>query len=113
MGRVPYDPSKCKDIHLVHYGSGLPVFRGEFRQQGNGLGSLLAGVARTILPIVSPIAKSLAKSVLSTGLDTGRRIASDVISGRETLKSSARKRISRAIDPSRSKQSRNNDIFDL
>jgi hypothetical protein len=109
MGRVQIDPEKCKEIHHVHYGSGLPVFKGEFRQQGYGLGGLLSGLARTVLPIIAPIAKSLAKTVLSTGLDTGRRIASDVISGKDTLKSSAKKRISAAIDP----RKRKHDIFDL
>ena len=43
MGRVPYNPEACARTHMMHYGSGLPVFRGEFRQYGHGLGSLLAG----------------------------------------------------------------------
>ncbi len=113
MGRVPSDYGRCAKTHRLHYGSGLDVFRGEYRQNGYGLGSLLSGLARSVIPVLTPIAKSLAK----TTLETGANIASDVISGRDTLKSAARKRISGAIDTQlglkkkTKKKKPQNDIF--
>lgn len=119
MGRVKCDPDACARTHKLHYGTGMPVFKGEIRHTGYGLGSLLSGLARTVLPVISPIAKTLAKSALRTG----GHILSDVVSGRESLKSSARKRIADTIEehvnPSSSKKRRrkknkekiSNDIF--
>jgi hypothetical protein len=109
MGRVPYDAERCAKSHHLHYGSGLPVFRGEFRQYGSGLASLLARAARTVLPVLAPIAKSLAK----TALNTGGLIMSDVISGKDNFKSSAKKRVSKAItDKLKRKRKHQSDIFD-
>ncbi len=115
MGRVPYDPAKCAGGHRLHYGSGMPVFRGEINQGGYGLGSLLSGLARSVLPIISPIAKTIAKSVLRTG----GHILSDVVSGKQSFKSSAKKRIVDAIQqhvetPVRKQRKRkkvSNDVF--
>lgn len=90
----------------MHYGSGMPVFRGEFRQRGYGLSNLLASMARTVLPVLQPVLKSFAKSALKTG----GKVAADVLSGRDTLKSSARKRIASEIESRVSKRKRN-DIF--
>lgn len=123
MGRIPYDPVECAKTHKIHYGSGLPVFRGEFRQQGGyGLGNLFAGLARQALPILAPIAKNVAR----TAIKTGGRIFTDVLTGQDSLKSSAKKRIAQAVSneldkpPSSSKRRRkrsrtidkNLDIFD-
>ena len=94
MGRVRYNPEQCKHSHYLHYGSGMPVFRGEVRQVGFGLGSLLASLARTVLPVLKPVAKSFAKSALKTG----GHILSDVVSGKENFKTSTKKRISQALD---------------
>ena len=111
MGRVAYDPAQCARTHRIHYGSGMPVFRGEYRQSGYGLGSLLAGLARTVLPIIAPIAKKLARSAFHTG----SQILGDVASGRDTLKASARRRIGDAFTPHQQKKKRNRktraDIF--
>jgi len=106
MGRIPYDRERCARAHIMHYGSGLPVFKGQFRQYGRGLGSMLAGVARTVLPIIAPVVKSFAKKALKTS----GHILSDVISGQDNLKSSARKRISQAITDQVTKK-RKRDIF--
>jgi hypothetical protein len=106
MGRVAYDPTQCARTHRIHYGSGMPVFRGEYRQNGFGLGSLLAGLARTVLPIITPIAKKFAKVAFSTGKD----ILGDVVSGKDTMKASARKRIREAVSKQLSNK-RNSDIF--
>ena len=110
MGRVAYDPAQCARTHRIHYGSGMPVFRGEYRQKGFGLGSLLAGLARTVLPIITPIAKKLAKSAFHTG----QQILGDVVSGQDTLKASARKRIGDALrqqSKKKRKRARSTDIF--
>lgn len=121
MGRIKCDKERCAKAHRLHYGSGLPVFKGETHQMGYGLGSLLSGLARTVLPVIAPIAKRLGK----TALETGSHILGDVISGRDNIKSSARKRIADAIedhfepDKKRLKKSRKirhnkrrRDIFD-
>lgn len=94
MGRVHYDPVSCAKSHRLHYGSGMPVFRGEIRHTGYGIGGLLSGLARTVLPILTPIFKNVAK----TAIRSGGQILSDVVSGKESFKSSAKKRIADAID---------------
>ena len=93
MGRIRYDPVQCAESHRLHYGSGIPVFRGEQRQVGYGLRSLIGNIVRGALPVLKPVAKHLARSALTTG----RHILSDVLSGRDDLKSSARKRVAEAI----------------
>ncbi len=64
MGRIAYDPSTCAQNHMLHYGSGYPVFKGELRQDGYGLGSMLSGIARSILPVLKPLGKKIISSAL-------------------------------------------------
>lgn len=94
MVRVKCDLERCAHAHRLHYGNGMPVFRGDIKHVGYGIGGLLSGLARSVLPVIAPIAKNLGKSVLRTG----GHILSDVLRGQETLQSSARKRIAKAID---------------
>lgn len=95
MGRTRYDPSMCSSNHKLHYGSGFPVFRGDVRQDGYGLGGMLSGLFRHIVPVLKPIAKSFAKSALKTG----GRVVSDVISGRQpNIGEAVRKRVAETID---------------
>ena len=80
----------CKDYaqHYTQSGSGLPVFKGSFVQNGYGqtgygLGNLIAGLFRSAIPILSitivpaikkavvPILKRTAKNVGSTLFKSG------------------------------------------
>lgn len=71
-------------------GHGLPVFRGSRYQRGHGIGNLLAGAFRSVLPKLIPAAKSVGKTVLKQGME----VASDVLNGR-SLKESAKHRARR------------------
>ena len=102
MGRVKNNPEQCKHSHYLHYGSGMPVFKGETRQIGYGLGSILGGLARTVLPVLKPVAKNLVKSALKTPA----RILGDVITGRNSIKTSTRKRVAQALKESIDERSR-------
>ena len=68
-------------------GHGLPVFAGARTQRGHGIGSILGGLARMVLPL----AKEVLPVVKRHAIRTGARVVGDLIEGR-TLKSSARKR---------------------
>ena len=70
-------------------GNGLPVFIGGKSQRGNGLGGVLSGLARMIVPVLKRGGKSILKETLRTGVD----ILGDVAEGRN-LKTSAKKRAS-------------------
>ena len=54
---------------------------------------MIGNIVRGALPVLKLVAKHLARSALKTG----RHILSDVISGRDDLKSSARKRVAEVI----------------
>ena len=60
-------------------------------QRGHGLGSLVKGLFRTATPLLKRGAIALGKEALSTGLN----IVEDTLSG-QTLKSAAKKNVSRA-----------------
>ncbi len=62
--------------HFFQQGAG---FHGlQFQRGGFGLGSMLSGILRKVLPIAKSAGKSLAKQALGTGLN----VATDVIEGR-------------------------------
>ena len=66
-------------------GNGFPIFIGS--QRGNGLGGILSGLARMVVPVLKRGGKSLLKETLRTGVG----ILDDVASGKN-LKTSAQKR---------------------
>ena len=68
-------------------GGGLPVFIGN-RQRGQGLGNLLGGIARMVVPVL----KRGGKALLKEGLRTGVGILGDVVGG-EGIKASAKRRL--------------------
>lgn len=74
-----------EDYYCSQAGHGLPVFIGG--QRGRGLGSLLGGVGRSLLPLL----KSGGKVLLKEGARTGMRMANDVLSG-QNVKSVLRQR---------------------
>ena len=70
-------PFPFTDHFTVQSGGGGPFYSGKARQQGYGIGGLLAKLGRFIVPIFKPMAKSIGKQVLRSGV----RFATDVIDG--------------------------------
>ena len=64
MVRERIDRTLCAENHMTHYGSGLPVFQGDIRQDGYGLGALLMRFAG---PLLRPIVQSVGKNLISSG----------------------------------------------
>ena len=94
MGRVRVDRDSCAHNHSLHYGSGLPVFKGDIRQDGFGLGAILGGLLRQAVPVLKPMVKSIAK----TALKTGGRVLSDVVSQRKPFKEAVKDRFLETVD---------------
>jgi len=70
----------------------ISTFRGRTYQHGNGLGSIFAGLLRTLTPLFSsPAVKSVASNIGKRLLTTGMNIGSDVLAG-QNLASSLRQR---------------------
>ena len=61
------NPEQLAALYLRHYrqtGGSLPVFAGEPYQYGAGLGDVLRGALKSLLPIFTPIAS---RFITSTG----------------------------------------------
>ena len=91
--RVPLN-SNCKlyeDYFTNQVGHGLPVFTGSRNYNGYGLGSILAGIGRAVVPLL----RSSGKAILSETAKTGMRVAQDVLSG-QNIRSSIKQRAGQA-----------------
>ena len=64
MVRERIDRALCADHHKTHYGSGMPVFQGDIRQDGYGLGALLM---RFAAPLLKPIVRTVGKDLITGG----------------------------------------------
>ena len=71
-------PRLYEDYYSNQVGHGLPVFVGGRSIRGHGLGSLLAGIGRAVVPLL----KRGGKALLKEGARTGLQVAQDVVSGR-------------------------------
>ena len=69
----------CQKLYDDYYAQqvGLPVFVGGRSYRGHGLGSLLAGIGRAVVPLL----KRGGKALLKEGARTGLQVVSDVASG--------------------------------
>ena len=56
------------DYYAQQVGHGLPVFVGGRSYRGHGLGSLLAGIGRAVVPLLKRGGKALLKEGARTGL---------------------------------------------
>ena len=106
-------------------------YSGVRKQQGYGLGGLLAKLGRFVLPILKPVAKSIGKQAIRSGA----QIAGDILDGqnpkqafkqnlrqgtkelfqkavKKKLKPVKRKRKSKKVISSKTKRSKKLDIFD-
>ena len=96
-----------ENYYSTQVGHGLPVFVGGRSIHGRGLGNLLGGIGRTLIPLL----KSGGKALLKEGARAGMGVAQDVLSG-QNVKSALRQRaqqagkhlLHRAIEPSPSGQ---------
>ena len=91
--KTPYrcDPRAYEHYYCQQVGRGLSVFSGGRNYRGGGLGSLLSGIGRAVMPLL----KNTGKALLKQGVTSGLNIAQDVLSG-QNLKSSFNKRAKEA-----------------
>ena len=84
---VPYYPEESKDHYHNYYinqvGRGVGVFEGSTIQHGQGIGSLLRGLANSTLPLLKQGGKMLGKQLLNTGVG----IVKDVMGGKNLAQS--------------------------
>ena len=103
----------CQQLYDDYYsqqvGHGLPVFVGGRSYRGHGLGSLLAGIGRAVVPLL----KRGGKALLKEGARTGLQIVSDVASGQQVGSSLKRRSaevgkrlLHNAVNPKRIKTTR-------
>ena len=86
MARTMYD-----DYYMSQAGYGLPYYSGTPYMKGYGLGGILSGVLRSVVPMF----KSAGKTLLREGLKTGTEILTDALDGRN-IKESASQRLSQS-----------------
>ena len=79
------------DYYMNQAGYGLPYYSGTPYMKGYGLGGILSGVLRSVVPMF----KSAGKSLLREGLKTGTGILTDALDGRN-IKESASQRLSQS-----------------
>ena len=120
----------CQPAHFTRQiGGGF--YSGVRKQQGYGLGGLLAKLGRFVLPILKPVVKSIGKQAIRSGA----QIAGDILDGqnpkqafkqnlrqgtkelfqkvvKKKLKPVKRKRKSKKVISSKTKRSKKLDIFD-
>jgi len=82
-----------EDYYLRQSGGQLPVFMGARSQKGHGLGSILSGLFRRVLPFLKANAKNFATTALRTGVD----IAEDVFDNNKKLGESLKERVPQGI----------------
>jgi len=83
-----------EDYYMRQTGGGdMPVFVGARYQRGHGLGSILSGLFRRVLPFLKANAKNFATSLLKTGVD----VAEDVFDGGKKFTESLKERVPQGI----------------
>ena len=76
-----------EEYYLRQAGSGIPVVIGNRHQRGHGIGNILGGLARMVVPILKRGGQTLLKEGVRAGVD----ILGDVVSG-GNIKESAKRR---------------------
>ena len=71
-----------EEYYCRQAGNGLPVFVGGRNIRGRGIGSLLGGIGRSLIPLI----RKGGKAVLKEGARTGLQVAGDVLFGRNAEK---------------------------
>ena len=91
--RSPYlsNSKVYEDYYCNQVGNGLPVFVGGRNYRGGGLGNILGGIGRAIIPLL----KSGGRTLLKEGAKTALRVGQDLLSG-ENITSSMKRRSKQA-----------------
>ena len=100
MTRVPY---VCDGkAYREHYGRGLPTFHGEIIQQGYGIGNLLGGFFKSLIPLaskhVAPILKKSAASAGKSLLRSGANVIKEVALEKKNLKDSLKRHAKTSLE---------------
>lgn len=83
-----------EDYYIRQSGGGeLPVYVGARFQKGHGLGSILSGLFRRILPFFRSNAKTIATNLLQTGAE----VVGDVFDNKKKISESLKERIPQTI----------------
>ena len=82
-----------EDYYIRQSGGQMPVYVGARFQRGHGLGSILSGLFRRILPFFSNNAKQFANNLLQTGAE----VVSDVFDNKKKFSESLKERIPQSI----------------
>ena len=103
MRVVPFNEDlaskQYKEFYNQKGGGPIPVFRGSSYQKGYGIGSIIGGLFKSVLPVLKstalPILKSGAKRLGKTALKTGFNILNEGLDGKN-LKQSAIRNLTQA-----------------
>ena len=84
-----------EDYYMQQSGGGgaMPGFAGARYQKGHGLGSILSGLFRRVLPFLKANGKNFAVNLLRTGVD----VADDVFDGGKKFTESLKERVPQGI----------------
>jgi hypothetical protein len=84
-----------EDYYMQQSGgsNNMPVFTGARYQRGHGLGSILSGLFRRVLPFLKANARHFATNLL----DTGMNVASDVFDNGKKFTESLKERVPQGI----------------
>ena len=80
-------------FYRVQQGNALPVFQGQYYQQGHGLGQFFGGLFRTIAPLFMRGAKAVGKQALRTGVG----LVGDIARGNNP-KQALKRRLNESVD---------------
>lgn len=81
-----------EDYYKRQSGGAMPVFVGRRYQRGHGIGSMLSGLFRKVVPFIKDNVKNIGMNLLRTGTD----IAQDMIQGKK-FKEAARRHVPTAL----------------
>ena len=98
MRVVPFNEDvaskQYKEFYNQKGGGPIPVFRGPSYQKGYGIGSIIGGLFKSVLPVLKstalPMLKSGAKRLGKTALKTGFNILSEGLDGKNVKQSAIR-----------------------
>jgi hypothetical protein len=82
-----------EDYYLKQSGGQMPVFMGSRFQRGHGLGSILSGLFRRIVPFFRNNAKNIATNLLQTGAE----VVGDVFDDKKKFTDSLKERLPQGI----------------
>jgi len=89
-------------LYKEHYGGGLPTFIGDVTQDGYGIGGLIAGLFRGLVPLLSksvvPILKTTAKAAGKSMLRSGANVVKDVVLEKRNLRESLKRQAADGFD---------------